>query len=416
MDKILNQKILEFYIFWDKYEKEENSISIIDFNLFSIFEYNELVKDSKLEFISRKHVFNYLEQLLDQVSKTEKCEFHNKELIVQRLLGSHTYLRALLGEKISFSNYVEGTLGFTPWDISNSEIEAIEDKVFPAIKEMGFDSSKETIFNFLNKLTKKDLTTFPEDFRRIVGIALVHVKEKLEIETECDYSIEFCEVDEYWMNWIDKEVGKPLRLRVNTHKRNIFRLGSDINLGYHEIAGHAVQADVIQDQVSKNEIDRSCLITTVHSVETFSLEGVAQSVLGFINSNDMDNAKYLYYSSQQIGQSFLYSHRLLEKGADFESVIASASERFKTLTKERITKNLTDSINNPLLMGYNNVYYPSYLLFAQGLTLPIIKRMQFLKKMYKGFFTPRQIASELWDNGIKNDVVERFLQFDSVAV
>lgn len=103
LSKTTDKLLVDLYRGWDELEKSKYNNPIIDFDLAPGRDFPR-VSD-------RREVLQMLESMAAEFeNETEKSAV----LVHARLIASATYLRALLGERVSFRDYIKRTLGIEP--------------------------------------------------------------------------------------------------------------------------------------------------------------------------------------------------------------------------------------------------------------------------------------------------------------
>jgi len=132
IDEKTTQEIIDAYMGWDRLEKP-NKIDIIDFCL--------IPRTNGKEFKSREQV---IEKLKDLHNRVEPTNFE-EEFIKAKLYASITYLNALMGEVLPFSEYVKRVTGVTPQLIPESVIQKHKEIMYDHLKKMGYNPDREPV-------------------------------------------------------------------------------------------------------------------------------------------------------------------------------------------------------------------------------------------------------------------------------
>lgn len=191
----MEQKILEFFYKWDRFEKQ-NGVDIIDFNLL------QQQDQYAGEFTSREEVKKILDSLIHEYNQLpDKNTF-----IAAKLNASLYFLRALMGEQFSFNEYVENTIGVSPLYIPEKEIQEQLEATRSLYKDLGYEYTREDLEKFTqnNKLSKDEIErTFTEAKNTFVPKIL----KWLGLDISLQYKTQLVDVNDYWMNWTttDKE-------------------------------------------------------------------------------------------------------------------------------------------------------------------------------------------------------------------
>src|SRR5712692_10052743 len=125
------ERIIAVYRGWEAFERAQGGPQIIDFDLSSI--------DDAASFNSRREILLALEDLCEQLNDSS----HEGEFLRAKLQGSIFYLRALMGQQISFDEYLKHTLGILPEPFSTQEIDDTRDKINELLSSFGLQLQEE---------------------------------------------------------------------------------------------------------------------------------------------------------------------------------------------------------------------------------------------------------------------------------
>jgi len=211
-----------------------------------------------------------------------------------------------------------------------------------------------------------------------------------------EYSLEVVREDAYWTNWIDGSVETGVRLRVNTHARTEYVVGSSLVLAAHEIAGHALHVAMLRAEVQAGRLPGCALNLTVHACEAFHMEGLAQCVLylappGVVPDDVLLIDRHNAFRNEAVNAAQVR----LERGARVDEVLDWAGRTCPLVAPLGIASDLRDRARQPLYRSYVHVYAPSRRLFVQAARLPDGPRRDFFARAYRSLMTPTQLASLL---------------------
>src|ERR1022692_3997101 len=111
------ERMVLTYRGWDAYERAHGGPSIVDFDLSSV--------PGSASFTSRRDVLSALCELYNQLNDATDEE----DFLRTRILGSISYLRALMGQQIAFANYLHRTLGVEAAPFPVEEVEVARNAV-----------------------------------------------------------------------------------------------------------------------------------------------------------------------------------------------------------------------------------------------------------------------------------------------
>jgi hypothetical protein len=155
------EKIVAVYRGWEAFERANMGPQIIDFDLSSI--------DDVASFSSRREVLLVLEELCGQLDDNS----HEGEFLRDKLRGSISYLRALMGQQIPFNEYLRHTLGIAPERFPDQEVDAIRCKVEDLLSSLKLDISIE----LSGQLTFDQLDVYPREMHHLGHEAFVETRD-----------------------------------------------------------------------------------------------------------------------------------------------------------------------------------------------------------------------------------------------
>jgi hypothetical protein len=351
----------------------------------------------KSAFNDRHEVLAELETLREELESVPENDLSNKTFFTHKLRGADAYVRALMGERIPFSDFIEATQGLPPVRASSDEIASLREKVGSGLARLGIPWDERYVQLYEELTRYPDMEKFGDRLREIASQWVKRVADRLGLDIEPLYEIETVTVDEFWYNFIDGKLGQSIRLRINTHPRCHYRKGDDHSKATHEIAGHALQVLSWNKQFGLARVESTAMNLTMHSCEMFQAEGVAQSIAVLIaEEGEIDD-------QAQIQDDLLHYHMAvtnnaqldIEEGRSFDEVLKEVVAAAPFLPPASAAADLRDRTQNPMFRSYVHVYYPSAKMFLSAQELPKDDRLAFLRSMYERFWTPRQIEERL---------------------
>lgn len=392
MDDLLI-KINNFYYSWDKFERDMGKEGglVIDWN----YSRKSLTYDNNFQ--NRESALLELEEIQDRLKNADSKNFVNKEYLKLKLLGSKTYIEALMGQKTSFSDYLQKTMGFIPTKISDEEISQNKEKLIKSLEGLGLQWDSKDQYKLHEWIDFRPRELFGASLREHAKNFVSKISELLEFNFEPNYVVQDVAEDAYWSNWIDGSYDSPIRLRINLHPRASLRKGLDLALASHEIAGHAMHVLNLDQSQLENKLDSPVMNLTVHACESFQMEGLAQSVLYLMVEEDQISkecrlSENLYFYHTALIQN---AHLEIENGLAIEEAKNKVKTQAPFLDELIINSDLRDRLNNPLFRSYMYVYYPSYKMFSEIFQKDRASQINFFKKMYAELWTPAQIKKEI---------------------
>jgi len=390
----LNPSISKFYHRWHALETVlAEGVQVLDFDYCP----REDLSDIEPPFSNRLEALRHLEGLRSLLADAEPDSLCNAEFLVQKLTGSATFLRALMGERIPFGSYLRATMGIEPEAIPPQEIEAMRAGVEERFSKLNIPFSPGGKSAFDQYMVMKDVSQLGVILRRKADHWVGILREYVGLTAEPAYRIETASEDAYWANWIDGSVDTGIRLRINTHPRIIFVNGSETGLAVHEIGGHALQLLELDAARRMGRVDGAALNLTVHSCEQFQFEGLAQAVAFLVaGEGDIPEALEIEHELRRYSGALKNNAQIeIEAGRPVDEVVEQVLRQCPFITPSNLLSDLRDRGRHPLYRAYMHVYSPSLRKFLAARDLPADRRREFLHRMYTQMWTPGQIDAVL---------------------
>jgi len=378
----MDEQLIGFFYKWNRFEKS-NDVDIIDFDLL------QQSKNFSGTFSCREEVACELERII----RTYEALPEKQSTVQAKLEASLYYLRALMGQQISFGEYVANTMGIQPKYIPISALQHQLSLVRQAYKKIGYTWDKKGIAKFEEEhlLSKEEIEMEYATFQKK---ALPQIIQWLGIDIDINYTITFVDSNEYWMNWIHSDEDGQIHLRCNLNKRHKWFRGVAEFSVLHEICAHAVQISMWKEQLRRGNIHPFLGLLSVFSAEQFSLEGIAESLSYFYPENlfsdyglaslQCDNLAWMVWNN---------AHIMANTTAAPSEKIAHFVQRYlPDLSREVIEKNLFEKTQEPLGRTYQYVYGISlyyHLKLAEKLSNEAKKK--YIADSCKKIFTPKEI-------------------------
>lgn len=341
----MQQKLLEFYYKWNKFEKK-NNIDIIDFDLLQQGDqYSE-------EFCNREEVLETLLKLIEEYKKLK-----DKNLFIEsKLEAALYYLNALMGKKSTFKEYIEKTMGLTPIFIPETVLNEQKEKTQEAYKELGYSWNEQGIEKYKrdNLLNTDDIE---KTFIKFKDNTIPKVLDWLGLNMDLQYETSFVDLDVYWMNWISTDNIGQIHLQYNINKRHKWVKGSTEFLVLHEICAHAIQVNCWKSNIQKNKIEPFIGLTSVFTPEQFSMEGIAGSLFYFYPTNPFSIYGLISLHSNHLHwMVWNNAHIMANEGEKTETVIDFIQTYLPELSEESIKKMIKEKTEDPLFRTYQYIY------------------------------------------------------------
>jgi hypothetical protein len=369
---------------WHELEK---GIEIIDFDLI----------DQDFPVIntaSRKDIQSGLQSIIEKSTGNTPTQ----EFLQAKALGSLTYLQALEGEKLPFSDYCEKTVGITPEMVSGQRLDQQKQKTDEALSKLGYDTTAEGYNSYFteNQLEAEDIRKQFNDAKEKSNTLIVNTLG-LQKLLPLQYDESFVEEDAYWICWVRGQRG-GMDLRINLHPRNKIRWvkGTPERVASHEMGGHIVQALSWKENIKNGIINPGFGITSIPGQEQWACEGMADALPALIPElydGFSDEAKFMY-ELKILSNMVRNNTHIMSNDEPNPLAIIEYTKRFLPFeTDERIEKGVTDATRSPYLRSYLMTYNDAMPYF-NDLGRRLKERCTpLLKELYKRPMTPAQVKA-----------------------
>jgi hypothetical protein len=325
-----------------------------------------------------------------------------------RVAGHLAYLRGLLGERRPFADMMRAMMGMLPAAAPPDALAAARAALQDELGARGIAWSSAGMATFDAQLRRPGMAGFGDELRAEARGWLDLLRARLPDLPDVHYRIEDAAVDAYWSNWIDGSVEDGVRLRVNTHPRISYQTVSPRSLAAHEIAGHAVHVACLRRSQAAGRLPASALSLTVHALEAFQMEGIAQAMGHLLAGGEAGLGADLALVERlraYHGARVNLAHLQLEDGAPIDAVWAALEADCPLLSPASARAGLRDRGRDPLFRTYIAVYAPSRALLLRALDLPRPAQDRLLRAVLDELWTPGQLAHLV--DGADPDAVRR---------
>jgi hypothetical protein len=377
------ERIVLTYRGWDAYEKAHGGPSIVDFDLSSI--------RGSASFTSRRDVLSALSEMYDQLNGSTAEE----DFLRARILGSISYLRALMGQQIAFADYLPSTLGVAAVSLPAEELQAARKAVSESLAPFEIVMRADDRKRFERELVIRDPSAIK---RGIVGnqdLWLGRLRDLgIPAPKQVPLSVQFTEADAYWNNWISGSAQKGITLRINVHPRKRYDRGRPLALCLHEVCGHAVQMSIWRELITQGKLSQACGLTTVHSPEAFVAEGLGQTVADLLSTNwEFPPEFHLSRNLETYAHMILHNaHMMIYREVPVERILEYACDHLPLSDPETLEAEIRDRGRDPLFRSYQLSYSFGERAIKTLLRGLSIKQKQALfLAMYTKPLTPAQL-------------------------
>ncbi|GEM_PF-2585556 len=388
-EREIGSEIVRVYRAWHELERERNTgVEVIDFDLAP-----DSLRFDKNPFSQRADVIEALGRLSGEIDTNTTAG----EFLHAKTVASSAYLRALEGEKMPLSPYLEQTLAIAPSLIPEEEIEAQfrrADKIFRQFGQKRLDRNSWPAFLETARLTPLDIqSTFTAAKEKLVPI----IQKAIGQDFELVYELQFMNVDRPWINWISGDASGFI-FRINSHPRNQERWfrGVTERLAVHEMGGHLVQVNSWRENIRAGVINPGYGVTAIPGPEQWSCEGMAD-VLAFLVPGLYENLSLhgQFSTEYTLLKDMVYNNahiRVNEPGEDADRIHSYVQLYLPSETDERTSFVLGLLQNDPRYRAYYYTYSSGgYHLRRYADILSEFGKIALLKDLYAKPMTPRQI-------------------------
>lgn len=382
-----NRRISDFYAGWHRLEKSKGVHGglVIDFDMAPR-------GDAEIpDFTDRWDALKALHRIRGDL---DRMALIDKEYLAAKLGGSEAYLRALMGERASFTDYVRQTMGVEPSRVSEDEFDMRREPLVRGLEALGIAWTADGREAWGQLLGRTDLSAFNDDLRAEALLWVDRLKALVPDLVAPRYKLEVVERDAYWSNWIDGSVEDGVVLKVNTHPRIAYQRFSHVGLAAHEIAGHAVHVTAMRTAAEVGRLDPCQLNLTVHACDAFHMEGLAQSMLSLVSlREELDTALIVLDQLRDWVADRINNAQIdIEDGMPIDMACDRVLNDCPLTKALSVRSSLRDRSLNPLYRSYIHVYSPSRRLFCKAAELDRDGRAQFLSVVTRKLMTPTRIA------------------------
>lgn len=375
------ESLIKVYRGWDKLEKP-NGISIIDFDLIPPIEGER--------FSSRQEVLERLVHLHSQIKPTNAQE----EFIEAKVNAGIYFLRALMGEGIPYSEYVEAITGVRPQMIPEQDVQRQVSIMHNRMRDFDYDPTKGSFERFALglRVSKEDAQKEVRDCEdRLMPIVLKALGfEGLELPYRVSFEVE----DDYWRGWTSTSDGQLL-LRYNFHPNIIWYKGDTETTTLHEVGGHFVQAANLRRGIAEGRIDHFIGLTTVQEPHTFAGEGTADALLYFLPEvEDALSPHGLLSRDQRAARDYLYNNAqiMVNEGGSLDEAVRYVVKNHPFSAEKTVHDDLVRCMTNPARRAYFYIYGISrykHEEFRQRLTPQ--QQIEYLRYAMLTYNTPKNL-------------------------
>ncbi len=381
------RELEEFYYRWHKLEAA-NGVEIIDSDLLA-------ERDAHPgPYRDRSEVKTVLDGLIHRAGTDPAVT----PFIKAKLTACDRYLRALQGERFDFRDYIEATVGVRPHPIPDGFLREKLETVKKLFRDCGYDYTADDYRAFVAATRYPDAATIKTRFQGFERRVVPAVLSWLGLDFQLDYDVDFVEKDAYWLNWLGTDERARLKLQFNMHERKRSQWQDSVEeiMVFHEICGHVVQNLAWQQSAREGRIPRSCALTSVFSPETFSMEGIAQTLFDFFPDPPLSTiGKFFAERSVLVQMALSNAHIMANDGLPAEEIRDYLLPYQPAVDLDALKRTLPENTKHPLFRTYLYVYgisaYYHRLLAAR---LDDAGKRRFVLECYRNILMPSEIIAK----------------------
>ncbi|MGH3830075.1 MAG: hypothetical protein ACRDRS_06415 [Pseudonocardiaceae bacterium] len=363
---------------WNSHEIERRGTGIITYDCspddYQAFSRNRLTTLERLE------------------SLAVAAEQQGNSELTTAIQSNIAYLRAILGERLSLSEYIKATQGS---EIGRWRPDYLDERRAIALEQLdtiGIAWNKETRAEVENFEGALSITDVPDALRQEAARLLPDLRKATGTTAGYELSIELVDIDAYWAYWVDV-VRDQAHLRLN-RKNSSFTPTRIRQFAVHEILGHALQCASFYATCTKGPTSwlRKFSVFGNHQV---LFEGLAQALPLFIAPDDYRLLAHVYLDHYlQLVRAEL--HVAINDGTGVQECATLARRLVPFWTNSNIADMLADRSVDPLLRSYLWSYPAGVDWFvALAEDAPDSTRQAVLRACYEAPRTPAQLHA-LW--------------------
>jgi hypothetical protein len=367
---------------WDKYEVSRNAPPVIDFDCYP--------QDENIEPASSR-----LSVLRELDSLQQRAEQAGESRLTDRIGAHRAYVRALLGERSAFDDYVFQTQGCRADGWPEEYVVACGELAREHVNSMGIAWGPDTDDELDQAEGPIDVESASEVMRQAVADLEPIVRRVTGTNAPYELKVTTANEDAYWSYWLDG-VGRNIRLRLNLRNASFTKVRAR-QFGLHEVLGHGLQSASFTQHCTEREVPWVRLMS-VHAQQQVLLEGLAQALPLFVAPDDealITRVRLVHYT--QLVRAEL--HIAVNSGVSIQDCAQHARARVPFWSDATISDLLTDRGANTLLRSYLWSYPAGidwFVRLADDGGVEVIERV--LHAAYREPLTPDDLTA-LWPAG-----------------
>ncbi|HEY6422926.1 MAG TPA: hypothetical protein VIY28_06695 [Pseudonocardiaceae bacterium] len=366
---------------WDALERSRGEAPVIDFDCAPP--------------AGKPHPFDNRFAALDDLRRLRTEADAQRQPLLGTYLDAHiAYLCALIGQQVTFHEYISLTQGCAPRGWTRDYIEHRAEIARQALGSLGISWDEHAWTNLRAVNEQLPTTEVSATIAEYADKYESSIRRLADTKAEFNLTIEDVEVDAYWSYWLDG-AGHDTRLRINKKNASFSRVDT-YRFALHEVLGHALQYSSLTAQAESTTVEWPRILA-VHCPHQILFEGLAQ-ILPWIASPDDEfiraRTRIDHFMNLIRGQI----HILVNSGATAADCRDLVRHQVPWWTDEEIARGLYDRSRNPQFRSYLWSYPAGMDWFVRLIEAGGTTPTEVLREAYKRPLTPSELH-ELWPTG-----------------
>ncbi len=368
---------------WDQVSRESSGTPIIDFDVAGV--------EAGEPLLTELHALEILGLL--------RAEHEPGSFTERRIAGHIAYLRHKLGERPDFRPYVQATQGIPAEPMLEEELDHRRALAVDALGAVAIDLGPRVEYELEAVDTVIQIDDLPAAFRAATADMLPRLESALGQPRPLEYDTEFTDDDGWWTYWADTVEGR-FRLRFNRRRRSSLTAAEVRQFTAHEVLGHFGQIGAYAARIESGELPRSFGVTTVHTLEQFTFEGVAQTLPLWLDPPEridellLARIRLTHYAALVEHNA----HLMINGGEPVERCGQYVLDRLPHYQPRQILLELASRSNDPLERS-NRFVYPTAMHSMVLATehLDAAARRDMLRRLYSAPITYEEFVEAVLD-------------------
>ena len=272
----------------------------------------------------------------------------NNTALAERVNAHLTYLRALMGERISLDEYVSATQGCHAKGWPEPYIEQVGETTRSCLDAIGVRWDANTRDELANSEQAIDPQDAPDAIEQAARDLEPAVRAASGASAPYRLTVETTKLNVYWAYWTDG-VGQDVRVRLNMKQARFTKVQAR-QFALHEVLGHGLQGASYAQRCAAEPVPW-VRIMSVHTQQQVLFEGLAEALPLFVTPDDklLVTRVRLHHYAHLVRANL---HVALGAGRSIDSCAEYAKAHVPYWTDEDIADILTDRGADPLLRSY----------------------------------------------------------------